>query len=147
MSTYFIVSGGFDPIHEGHIAMILASRELSDGVIVLANSDKWLCRKKGKNFHSITTRRTILENIKGVIDVLEFDDSDNSASAGLIKVREKYPNDKLVFANGGDRGKDNIPEIPICQEYNIELAFGVGGSNKLNSSSIILDKWAKKNVV
>ena len=85
MATYYIVSGGFDPLHEGHIDMIKSSAQASDGVIVLANSDNWLCRKKGKNFHSITTRRAILENLKGVIDVLEFDDTDNSASDGIRK--------------------------------------------------------------
>ena len=141
MKTYYIVSGGFDPIHEGHVEMIKASAEASDGVIVLANSDNWLCRKKGKNFHTMKTRKTILENLKGVIDVLEFDDSDNSASDGLIKARQKYPNDNLVFANGGDRGKDNIPETATCQKLNITLVFGVGGENKANSSSWILNKW------
>ncbi len=144
MKTYFIVSGGFDPIHEGHISMIKASTEESDGVIVLANSDEWLCRKKGKNFQTIKTRKTILENLKGVVDVLEFDDSDNSASLGLIKVREKYPDDKLVFANGGDRGKDNIPETETCLKYNIIMEFGVGGDNKMNSSSTILSNWINK---
>ena len=129
MTTYYIVSGGFDPIHEGHIEMIKASAEASDGVIVLANSDTWLCRK------------AILENLKGVIDVLEFNDDDNSASDGIRKVRAKYPNAHLVFANGGDRGKDNIPEIPVCKECHVDLAFGVGGENKANSSSWILERW------
>lgn len=143
MKTYYIVSGGFDPIHEGHIAMIKESAAVSDGVIVLVNSDDWLCRKKGKNFYSMKTRRAILENIKGVIDVLEFDDADNSASDGIRKARAKYPNDHLVFANGGDRGKDNIRETPVCQKCQVDLAFGVGGDNKANSSSWILEKWNK----
>ena len=141
MKTYYIVSGGFDPIHEGHIEMIKASAAESDGVIVLANSDAWLCRKKGKNFHNMKTRRAILENLKGVIDVLEFNDDDNSASDGIRKVRAKYPDAHLVFANGGDRGKDNIPEIPVCKECHVDLAFGVGGENKANSSSWILERW------
>lgn len=145
MKTYYIVSGGFDPIHEGHIEMIKASTKVSDGVIVLANSDDWLCRKKGKNFYSIKTRKAILENLKGVIDVLEFDDSDNSASDGIRKAREKYPNECLVFANGGDRRKDNIPECPTCEECKVALAFSVGGDNKANSSSWILEKWEKNN--
>ncbi|MBE6448958.1 MAG: cytidyltransferase [Alphaproteobacteria bacterium] len=144
MKKYYIVSGGFDPIHEGHIEMIKASADASDGVIVLANSDDWLCRKKGKNFHSMKTRMAILNNLKGVIDVLEFDDSDNSASDGIRKARAKYPNDNLVFANGGDRGKDNIPEGPACKECDVDLVFGVGGSNKANSSSWILNKWNNK---
>ena len=144
MTAYYIVSGGFDPIHEGHIEMIKSSAQSSDGVIVLINSDDWLCRKKGKNFHSIKTRKAILENIKGVIDVLEFDDTDNSASDGIRKVRAKYPNEELVFANGGDRGKDNIPEIPTCEECNVKLEFAVGGDNKANSSSWILNEWTKK---
>ena len=121
--------------------MIKASAAASDGVIVLANSDDWLCRKKGKNFYTMKTRRAILENIKGVIDVLEFDDSDNSASDGIRKVRAKYPDAHLVFANGGDRRKDNIPEISTCKECHVDLAFGVGGYDKANSSSWILEKW------
>ena len=144
MATYYIVSGGFDPIHEGHIAMIKSAAEASDGVIVLTNSDAWLCRKKGKNFYTIKTRKAILENLKGVIDVLEFDDSDNSAADGIRKARAKYPQDRLVFANGGDRGKDNIPEGPVCAECKVDLAFGVGGDNKANSSSWILQKWNEK---
>lgn len=141
MSTYYIVSGGFDPIHEGHIEMIRAAATSSDGVIVLVNSDQWLVRKKGKSFQTINTRKIILENIKGVIDVLEFDDSDNSASNGLEIARVKYPDAHLVFANGGDRGKDNIPEIPTCKKLGIDLVFGVGGTNKANSSSWILNRW------
>ena len=141
MKKYYIVSGGFDPIHEGHIEMIKASAAASDGVIVLVNSDAWLCRKKGKNFYTMKTRRAILENLKGVIDVLEFDDSDNSASDGIRKARMKYPNEHLLFANGGDRRKDNIPECPVCKECHVDLAFGVGGDNKANSSSWILEKW------
>lgn len=144
MSTYYIVSGGFDPIHEGHIEMIKSSAAASDGVIVLVNSDEWLCRKKSKNFYNIKTRRAILENLKNVIDVLEFDDADNSASDGIRKVRAKYPHDHLVFANGGDRGKDNIPETQTCKDCKVDLAFGVGGDNKANSSSWILEKWSEK---
>ena len=145
MHTYYIVSGGFDPIHEGHIEMIKASAAASDGVIVLVNSDAWLCRKKGKNFQNMKTRKTILEDLKGVIDVLEFDDTDNSACDGIRKARAKYPDDKLVFANGGDRGKDNIPEIPVCNECHVDLAFGVGGDNKANASSWILDEWDRRD--
>ncbi len=143
MKTYYIVSGGFDPIHEGHIEMIKASAQASDGVIVLVNSDEWLTRKKGKFFQNFHTRQTICENIKGVIAAIGFNDDDNSASDGIRIVRKMYPNDRLVFANGGDRGKDNIREDAVCEECNVEKVFGVGGSNKANSSSWILEHWNK----
>ena len=144
MKTYYIVSGGFDPIHEGHIELIKASAMASDGVIVLVNSDDWLVRKKGQAFHNFQTRKIICENLKGVICAFGFDDSDNSASNGIRKAREMFPNDRLVFANGGDRGKDNIREDAVCAECHIEKVFGVGGCNKANSSSWILEKWKTK---
>ena len=147
IKTYYIVSGGFDPIHEGHIKMIEASAKASDGVIVLANSDAWLVRKKGKNFYSMQTRKIILEHIKGVIDVLEFDDSDGSASDGILRARKKYKDAHLVFANGGDRKKDNIAEENMCAQCNVEMVFGVGGDEKLNSSSWILKKWEEKYIM
>lgn len=143
--TYYIVSGGFDPIHEGHIAMIRSAVEQSDGVIVLVNSDEWLKRKKGQAFQNFYTRKVICENIKGVICALGFDDSDDSASDGIRKVRQMYPNEHLVFANGGDRGKDNIREDKICEECRIEKVFGVGGTKKSNSSSWILNQWIANN--
>lgn len=143
MEKYYIVSGGFDPIHEGHIEMIRASAAQSDGVILLLNSDNWLCRKKGKNFMNFNTRKVICENLKGVVEVLSFNDDDNTACDGIRRVRALYPQAELVFANGGDRTKENIPETGICQKYNVSLEFGVGGENKANSSSWILADWKK----
>ena len=92
MKTYYIVSGGFDPIHEGHIEMIKASAESSDGVIVLVNSDEWLRRKKGKEFQSFKTRKTICENLKGVICALGFNDDDNSVDqlSKMIDIKEAF---------------------------------------------------------
>ena len=144
MVKYYIVSGGFDPIHEGHISLIKASSEASDGVIVLVNSDEWLIRKKGRAFQNINTRKCICENIKGVVEALEFNDSDDSASDGIRIIRQKYSAAELVFANGGDRGADNIREETVCKECNVQLAFGVGGTNKANSSSWLLNSWNKK---
>lgn len=135
---YYIISGGFDPIHEGHIELIKASSAASDGVIVLLNSDEWLIRKKGRFFQRFNTRKAILENLKGVVQVLGFNDQDDSASDGIRLVRHQYPSDILVFANGGDRGKDNIREDAVCAECQVLKVFGVGGSNKANSSSWIL---------
>ncbi len=144
MATYYIVSGGFDPIHEGHIAMIKAAKAKSDGVILLLNSDEWLIRKKGKNFMSFDSRRIICENIKGVTCVLGFNDADNSACDGIAKARVMFPNDRLVFANGGDRTKENIPELAACERCHVDVEFGVGGENKANSSSWILNRWEGK---
>lgn len=144
MKTYYIVSGGFDPLHEGHIEMIKEASKKSDGVILLLNSDAWLQRKKGKNFMSFETRLAVCSYLKNVVDVLGFDDSDNSASDGIRKVRAKYPEDTLVFANGGDRTKENIPEIQTAKECHVLLEFGVGGTHKANSSSWILNEWASQ---
>lgn len=144
MTTYYIVSGGFDPIHEGHVAMIKASANASDGVILLLNSDAWLIRKKGTNFMNFNTRKVICENLKGVSDVLPFNDDDNSASDGIRQARAKYPDAHLVFANGGDRTKYNIPETAACLECDVELKFGVGGENKANASSKILKEYVEK---
>ena len=148
MSVYYIVSGGFDPLHEGHIENIKESALSSDGVIVLLNSDEWLCRKKGQNFMTFYTRSTVMGALKGVIDVIAFDDSDNSACDGLRKVKAKYPNDTLVFAKGGDRTADNIPEVAICNELGIEIKYNVGikisDKQKPNSSSWILKNWDER---
>ncbi len=142
MKLYYLISGGFDPIHEGHIAMIKDSISRSDGVIILLNSDNWLIRKKGKCFLKFATRKAICENLKGVIDVLEFDDSDESANKGIIMARQKYPDDYLVYANGCDsKIPSDILESDFCRLNNIELAFGIGGDEKLNSSSSILAAW------
>ncbi len=110
-------------------------------VVVLLNSDEWLCKKKGKEFLPIYERKIILENIKNVIDVLEFDDTDNSCIDGIKKAINKYKNYTIKFANGGDRNHDNTLEIKFCQDNNIQTLWGIGGNNKSNSSSWILKKW------
>ena len=143
--TYYLVSGGFDPIHEGHIDMIKAGAAASDGVIILLNSDEWLIKKKGRYFMTAKTRRAICENMKGVVDVVEFeDDEKGSACNGIRAARAKYPDAELVFAKGGDRTAGNIPEneAPVCEECDVGMAFGVGGENKANSSSWILKNWS-----
>ncbi len=132
--TVAVVSGGFDPVHSGHISMINEAAALGR-VVVLLNSDEWLTRKKGKPFMPFAERKNILENFKNVTMVLGFDDSDNTAIDGLERVKALYPNHPIVFCNGGDRTKENIPEMQVD---NITFAFGIGGSHKANSSSWIL---------
>lgn len=135
-----IVSGGFDPIHSGHIEYFKAARALGDMLIVGINSDEWLVRKKGRPFMPWTERNAIVANLDPVDATVKFDDSDNSAVDAIRKVKELYPNDKIVFANGGDRTRDNIPEMVFDD---VEFVFGVGGEDKKNSSSWILEDWKK----
>ena len=134
-----IVSGGFDPIHSGHIAYFKSAKELGDKLIVALNSDEWLINKKGKLFMPFLERKAIVENLSCVDSVVDFEDDElGSATNALIKVKEIYPDDELIFANGGDRNKENIPEMSV---ENIKFEFGVGGDDKKNSSSWILKNW------
>ena len=134
-----IVSGGFDPIHSGHIAYFKSARALGDKLIVALNSDEWLINKKGKFFMPFNERKVIVENISSVDSVINFvDDSKGSAINALNKIKEQYPDDDIAFANGGDRNQDNIPEMVVD---GIEFLFSVGGDDKKNSSSWILKKW------
>jgi cytidyltransferase-like protein len=134
-----IVSGGFDPIHSGHIAYFKDAKALGDNLVVALNSDKWLINKKGKFFMPFEERKAIIENLSPVDSVIDFVDDDlGSATNALVKVKEMYPNDEVAFANGGDRNKGNIPEMSVD---GIEFLFSVGGDDKKNSSSWILKKW------
>jgi cytidyltransferase-like protein len=134
-----LVTGGFDPIHSGHIEYINKAGELGR-VVVGVNSDEWLIRKKGQPFMSIDERLSIMGNLKNVLCSIRFDDSDGSAKDAIKKVREMFPKETIIFANGGDRTKENIPEMDTDVD-NVEFLFGVGGENKLNSSSWILKEW------
>ena len=113
---------------------------LGDHLVVGLNSDDWLTRKKGKPFLGWLDRASIISELKMVSEVIHFDDSDNTAINAIIKVMTKYPNSHVVFANGGDRGKDNIPEMQFESER-VSYEFGIGGNDKMNSSSWILKKW------
>jgi cytidyltransferase-like protein len=134
-----VVSGGFDPIHSGQISYINAAKKHGDYLIVALNSDKWLIAKKGKAFMPFTERQAILENLKSVDEVIDFaDDDKGSAMNALHKIKDKYPDAQITFCNGGDRGKDNIPEMGV---EGINFLFSVGGDDKKNSSSWILKEW------
>ena len=133
-----IVTGGFDPIHSGHIALLKEAKNLGHALAVGLNSDEWLRRKKGHEFMPWSERSAIIENLKMVDVVFSFDDSNGSAIDAIKRVKEVYPDDELIFANGGDRTKDNIPEMIFDD---VEFVFGVGGEDKKNSSSWILDEW------
>lgn len=148
MKKLVLVTGGFDPVHSGHIAYFKAAKALGDILIIGANSDEWLRRKKGQEFMPWEERATILKAIEGVERVINFDDSDDSAKDAIRKVRAIYPNDQIIFANGGDRTKENIPEMDLRSEMlHLEFAFGVGGEDKKNSSSWILEEWKSPKTV
>ena len=144
MKDIVLISGGFDPIHSGHIKLIQEAAKYGD-VVVLLNSDKWLQKKKGKEFLSFDERKIILNAIKNVVDVISFDDSDTTCIDGLKKAKLKYSQSNIKFANGGDRNSNTTPnpETIFCEKNNIESLWGVGGNNKSNSSSWILKKWSE----
>tara|TARA_B100001564_G_C20595947_1_gene650236 strand:- start:52 stop:828 length:777 start_codon:yes stop_codon:yes gene_type:complete len=134
-----VVSGGFDPIHSGHISYLNSARKEGDKLFVALNSDDWLINKKDKFFMPFNERKIILENISCVDQVIDFEDDDKgSAINALEKIKLLHSNDQIIFANGGDRNKENIPEMSVD---GIDFIFGVGGDNKANSSSWILKNW------
>ena len=133
-----VVSGGFDPCHSGHVAMCNSAKELGNILIVGVNSDAWLVRKKGQAFMPWQERATIVGNLKSVDQVVEFNDDDGTACDLLEQVKSMYPLHEIIFANGGDRTNTNSPEMRV---EGVEFVFGVGGENKMNSSSWILQEW------
>jgi D-beta-D-heptose 7-phosphate kinase/D-beta-D-heptose 1-phosphate adenosyltransferase len=140
MKTIVLITGGFDPLHSGHISYFNRAKELGDILIVGINSDDWLARKKGKPFLPRNERSRIIQSLKMVDFVIDFKDEDGSAKHAIKMVRQSYPQDQIIFANGGDRTDKNIPEMDI-QDDNLKFVFGVGGFDKQNSSSWILEEW------
>jgi cytidyltransferase-like protein len=138
MKKIILVTGGFDPLHSGHISYFESAKKLGDKLIVGVNSDAWLKRKKGRSFMPITERTTIIQNLKMVDGVILFNDDDGTATEAIKNVQKLFPDDHIIFANGGDRTAKNIPEMAID---NVEFIFGVGGEDKKNSSSWILEEW------
>ena len=132
MSKIVMVSGGFDPLHVGHVQMMQEASRYGE-VVVAVNSDEWLLRKKGYIFMPWKERAQIISAIRWVTDVVEFDDSDNTA---INAITTYYPD---FFANGGDRGKDNVPEQSICDDLGVKMLWGIGGEDKPQSSSWLVN--------
>ena len=141
-----LVTGGFDPLHSGHIAYFNAARQLGDKLVVGVNSDQWLTRKKGRPFMPVDERVSVVENLRMVDHCLLYNDDDNSSIEAIKNVRQLYPDAHIIFANGGDRTKENIPEMSY-KDDNLSFVFGVGGFNKANSSSWILQEWKNPKVL
>ena len=153
--SVIILSGGFDPIHKGHLRMFREASWLGHQVVVGLNSDEWLTRKKGKPFMKFNERKEILEGFKYVNQVLPFDDLDDTACNLIKRVRTIYNGEgfnydyldtnptgeteyKLFFANGGDRVKGNTPEMSVCEKLDVTMLWGIGGG-KIQSSSWLID--------
>ena len=142
--TIIILSGGFDPVHKGHVKMFQAAKDYPAEVIVGLNSDSWLTRKKGKPFMDWEERKEILMAMSCIDEVCSFNDDDDSACDLIRAVSEKYSNNEvnICFGNGGDRTNSNSPEVEYCNGNDIELLWGVGGGKIQSSSDLI--KHSKK---
>ena len=136
--TVVLVTGGFDPLHSGHIEFFKSARKLGDKLIVGINSDEWLVRKKGRAFMPFDERASIIKCLDFVDDVIGFVDADDTANNAIFQVLSTHSG-KVIFANGGDRTRQNIPEMSFT---NVEFVFGVGGEDKKNSSSELLNDYS-----
>ena len=132
-----LVTGGFDPIHSGHISYFERAKDLSNYLVVGINTNEWLTRKKGQYFLPWIERAEILRHLDMVDAVISWDDEDDSALGAIAKCLEI--SEQVVFCNGGDRTKTNIPEaMGYADDPRVEFQYGIGGEDKMNSSSWIL---------
>ena len=135
-----LVTGGFDPIHSGHIAYFERAKDLSDYLVVGLNTNEWLTRKKGQYFLPWIERAEIIRHLDMVDAVISWDDIDDSACGAIAKCLEI--SEKVIFCNGGDRIKTNTPEIKgYGDDPRVEFKFAIGGDDKMNSSSWILNDY------
>ena len=138
-----LVSGGFDPIHSGHISYFKKAKDLSDYLVVGLNSEEWLTRKKGQYFQSWEERAKIIRHLNMVNAVISWDDEDDSACGAIAKCLEIA--ETVIFANGGDRGKGNTPEVDKYGDHpRVEFTWCIGGNDKMNSSSWILHGYFER---
>lgn len=133
-----VVSGGFDPLHIGHVRMFQEAKKLGDQLIVILNNDNWLKKKNGYVFMPQKEREELIRNIKWVDDVVLTCHKPNTKDMGVCtELKKLRPH---IFANGGDRKLDNILEVPVCEEIGCKMVFNVGKGGKIQSSSWLLAK-------
>ena len=134
------ISGGFDPVHVGHIEMMKEAKALGDKLVVIVNNDNWLEKKKGFAFMPQQERKAIVEAIRYVDEVILTEHPKNPSDMSVCIELEKLKPD--IFANGGDRKPDGdpIPEVQLCNKLGIKLVYNVGKSGKIQSSSDLVKK-------
>lgn len=132
-----VLSGGFDPLHVGHIRMIQHARDMAALVVVGVNSDDWLTRNRGRVGTNFEERCELVASIRGVTSAVGFDDDDDTAVSLLKMVCRLSPGARIAFGNGGDRTSTNVPEVEICRELGVDLVWGVGGDRVESSSGVI----------
>jgi cytidyltransferase-like protein len=138
MITRVIVSGGFDPIHVGHCRYFKEAKKLGNRLIVIVNTDDFLMKKKGFVFMPQSERIEIISNFWTIVDEIWSSlDIDMTVCKTLEFLKERYPEDKLIFAKGGDRTIDNIPEKETCDRLGIEMKFNIGGEKIQSSSELV----------
>ena len=135
--TAVIVSGYFSPLHCGHLDMIEDAASKADHLIVIVNNNAQQIAKKGKLIIDEQDRLRIVKALRLVDDAIIAVDDDRTVSASLAHLAQRYPDYQLIFANGGDRKPDFVPETEVCEQHGIEMIFGTGGDNKRDSSSRI----------
>lgn len=133
MSKIVITSGYFDPVHVGHIECLELAKELGDKLVVILNTDQQAILKKGKVFMPQNERRKIIESLRVVDEVFDCVDEDKSVCASIRALADLYRGHEIIFAKGGDRFADNIPEAILCRELGIAIVDGLG--QKIQSSS------------
>ena len=134
-----VVSGGFDPIHLGHVRLMEAAKKLGDKLIIILNNDNWLTKKKGFVFINQRERKGIIKALRCVDDVIISSHPKNPKDMSVCKELKKIkPN---IFANGGDRTNKNTPEVPLCESMDCKMVFNVGHGGKIQSSSWLLSNY------
>jgi len=126
-------SGGFDPLHIGHLELLNEAKKLGDKLVIIVNGDQWLIRKKGKFLMGLADRMEIIRNLKMVDYVIGWDDGTENVCGALEVLRPD------IFAKGGDRTLENIPERKTCEKLGIKMVFGIG--KKIRSSSELLNNY------
>ena len=140
-----LVTGGFDPIHSGHIALFKHARAYGTHLVVGLNSDEWLIRKKGRYFMDYDERKEILLSLSCVDEVISFNDDDDSSNDAIEQLIQSSP---IIFCNGGDREKDNVPEHDkYWCDARVVFKWGIGGNDKKNSSSILLNEYSNPKTI